>query len=89
MYKAASFTKELTRLSNTIFVHNHPAGGLFSLADLYVACVSEVLTMTVVTDLSLYSIKSLYAGQHSTPVHHADIARCFTIRAEYFRLPGG
>jgi hypothetical protein len=72
--------RDLFRLSNTIFMHNHPAGGAYSLADLYVACVFEMLAMIVVTDSFLYTIKPPHAEQYFTRAHYADIARCFTIR---------
>ncbi|WP_214021251.1 hypothetical protein [Methanoculleus sp.] len=78
--------RDLFRLANTIFMHNHPAGGAFSLADLYVACAFEMLAMIVVTDSFLYTIKPPYAGQHFTRAHYTDIARCFTIRSRMLPL---
>lgn len=72
--------RDLFRLSNTIFMHNHPAGGAFSLADLYVACAFEMLAMIVVTDSFLYTIEPPRNEHHFTRAHYADIARCFTIR---------
>jgi hypothetical protein len=78
--------RDMFRLSNTIFMHNHPSGGAFSLADMYVACVFEMLAMIVVTDSFLYTIKPPHAGQHFTRDHYSDIARCFTIRSRMLPL---
>ncbi len=78
--------RDLFRLSNTIFMHNHPSGGAFSLADMYVACVFEMIVMIVVTDSFLYTIKPPGAEQHFTRAHYTDIARCFAIRSRMLPL---
>lgn len=78
--------RDLFRLLNTIFMHNHPSGGAFSLADLYVACAFEMTAMIVVTDSFLYTIRPSGAEQYFTRAHYTDIARCFTIRSRMLPL---
>jgi hypothetical protein len=68
--------RDLFRLSNTIFMHNHPSGGAFSLADMYVACVFEMIVMIVVPIHSCIPLNRPVPNSTS-PAHYTDIARCF------------
>ncbi|MCP1661515.1 MAG: hypothetical protein D5R99_03345 [Methanocalculus sp. MSAO_Arc1] len=68
-------------LTNTIFLHNHPRGSSFSLADIETACVFEMRSMMVVAgrglDILMPPIEEAYFSRKLL----RDIVGCYRIRS--------
>lgn len=77
--------RDLFRLSNCVFMHNHPRATSFSLPDIHAACMLNMLAMIVVTPTTLFCITPPNDDPYFTHAHFRDIARCYIIR--YRMLP--
>lgn len=69
------------RLSRTIFLHNHPLGSSFSLADIQAACVFDMRAILAVTKTRLFVLTPPGRDPFFTRGHYRDIARCYRIRS--------
>jgi hypothetical protein len=67
-------------LGETIFMHNHPRGCSFSLADLQAACIFNMRAMIAVTGNRMFCIEPPGGDPFFTRTHLRDITRCYVIR---------
>lgn len=74
------------RLFQTIFLHNHPLGSSFSLADIQVACVFNMQAMLAATRTHLFILTPPKHDPFFTRSHYQDIARCYRIRSSMLPL---
>jgi len=77
--------REIMRLFGTIFMHNHPRGGSFSINDIYTACACSMRGMIAVTGSLIYIIMPPEGEECFSRTMYRDISKCFKIRS--CRLP--
>lgn len=76
-----------------IFMHNHPMGGGFSIADIWTACALGMQGMVVVTPTSVHCLSPPAGRDYFSRADYADIVRCYRFRctmadlSERFRTP--
>ncbi len=73
--------RDLFTLTHTIFIHNHPRGYSFSLADLETACVFEMRSMMVVSGKGLHILMPPIKDEYFSRKLLRDIVRCYRIRS--------
>lgn len=73
--------RDLFALTHTIFIHNHPRGSSFSLADLETACVFEMRSMMVVSGKALHILMPPVEDEYFSRKLLRDIVRCYRIRS--------
>ena len=69
------------RLFQTIFLHNHPLGSSFSLADIQTACAFNMQAMLAATRTHLFILTPPNRDPFFTRGHYRDIVRCYRIRS--------
>lgn len=77
--------RDLFRLSNCVFLHNHPRATSFSLNDIHAACTLNMLAILVAIPTTLFCLSPPDNEPYFTRAHFRDIARCYIIR--YRMLP--
>lgn len=73
--------RDLFALTHTIFLHNHPRGSSFSLADLETACVFEMRSMMVVSGKGLHILMPPIEDEYFSRKLLRDIVWCYRIRS--------
>lgn len=71
---------DLFTLGGTVFLHNHPCGGSFSLADIWTACALGMRGMVVVTRESVSCLSPPDGDDVFCRRHYGDIVRCYRFR---------
>lgn len=72
--------RDLFTLGGTVFMHNHPAGGSFSLADIWTACALGMRGMIVVTRESVSCLAPPEGEDLFSRCDYSDIVRCYRFR---------
>lgn len=72
--------RELFALGGTVFMHNHPAGGSFSLADIWTACALGMRGMVVVTREAVSCLAPPEGEDLFSRREYGDIVRCYDFR---------
>lgn len=65
---------------NRIFMHNHPKGGGFSVADIWTACVLCMRGMVVVTPACVHCLAPPEGRDYFCRADYTDIVRCYRFR---------
>lgn len=72
--------RDLFALGGTIFLHNHPSGSSFSLADIWTACALGMRGMVVVTRQSVSCLAPPEGEALFSRRDYSDIVRCYHFR---------
>lgn len=72
--------RDLFALGGTVFLHNHPCGGSFSLADIWTACALGMRGMVVVTRESVSCLSPPRGDDFFCRRDYGDIVRCYRFR---------